>query len=79
MGLSLNPPYVFFFFFGASVKQDPQSLERSWLIVTLLALKSISLLCALLFSEIKNVVFIVYEKLISFLLIFDNNLRGIGH
>lgn len=79
MGLSLNPPYVCFFFFGASVKQDPQSLERSWLIVTLLALKSISLLCALLFSEIKNVVFIVYEKLISFLLIFDNNLRDIDH
>lgn len=77
MGLSLNPPYVFFFFFP--VEQDPQSLERSWLIVTLLALKSISLLCALLFSEIKNVVFIVYEKLISFLLIFDNNLRDIGH
>lgn len=67
---------VLFFF---PVEQDPQSLERSWLIVTLLALKSISLLCALLFSEIKNVVFIVYEKLISFLLIFDNNLRDIGH
>lgn len=31
------------------------------------------------FSEIKNVVFVVYEKLISFLLIFDNNLRDIGH
>lgn len=64
------------------MEQDPQPLEGSHLDSNFasLPLKSISLQCALLSREKKECCFIVYEKLASVLLIFDDNdLGDIGH